>query len=954
MAKMHRVIKVVGPQNPTNHEPLIIIVITYYPEFDQRYSPLPGDNHPYVILGPGCDDPVEATAAISSRYLKSIQISYSSSTPLLSDVSQYPLFYRTVPSYSDYNPAIYAIMRHFDWLSLGVVHKETSHYTQSLENLDAMLANLTGGTDAESKASVIASLGLNSYLSVNTIGSSNVRVFVAMLPEDRAAEAMCAAYKSGMTGANYQWILLGDYTQNWWLGGSYCREGKVSNCTASTPSLHPPLKCTAEEMLEAVESLFILAHHRDISSPEAEINQPEELQDFLQEFISLVDASSDTETFQSELTTRVFPSYDAVYTIAHALRRALDTYSASDPGTADVGCDREREVTKTSPFRTDGRPTLPFTCALNAAMEMTDFEGLSGHIHFSSSHHSRPEPHTFISQMQSGRIVPIGTHSGSIQGSLNLSLYGNDLVWLGPSPPRDRPTRVVQTVNKWAVIIMLSLAAIGLVCTKFVLVVNCLYRRHKVIKASSPYLNAVIASGCFMGFLSVVFMSFESLDSDLVLLSFYPFLCNVRQWLITLGFMLAFSTLFAKTWRIYVIFKNPWGKKRPYKDHVLLAMVAVMLSYDLLVLTIWTVVDRLSLATVVELDKEAFTEVVHHFCVSQFNSEGYLSFSLWISIIMVPKAILLSFGIFLVIQTSKIKAKFFRDAKYTGFAIFGIVVACGMGVPTAFITMFLFAETIGYTVGTGTILTCSYLVLVMVFVPKIWLLKQYKKKIPSAVLLGLNPSFHIHRHNQVRKGKGKGLAGGASHAPLMSSYTQMLRMTDKHSSRAKTGSTSPSSSVGETMNPSSRYAEEGRRNSEGNDDGWESVFDEELESNLDLYERQVHFDDFSCIAYVAYPRHRPSIDTVTTEISDDWNPSGIPWSTWLTPQLLRKNVNGKKERCRSASFEDEVLDFTGSVSPAYLKPLPLQDNDRGITPINPRKLSRSARTMSLIISPSRV
>lgn len=55
-----------------------------------------------------------------------LQLSYGDTDPLLSDRDKYPNFFRTVPSDSDYNPARLALLRHFNWSSVGTLFQDAS------------------------------------------------------------------------------------------------------------------------------------------------------------------------------------------------------------------------------------------------------------------------------------------------------------------------------------------------------------------------------------------------------------------------------------------------------------------------------------------------------------------------------------------------------------------------------------------------------------------------------------------------------------------------------------------------------------------------------------------------------------------------------------------------------------------------------------------------------------
>lgn len=806
------------------------------------------------MLGPACNQPTYFTASLTSRYLKDVQVSYSATTPLLSDVEATPLFYRTVPSYSDYGHTIYALMQQFDWLFLGVIHQEVAHYTRSLEELNAIL--MESSSVNNQSASVIVSLGLNSYLNRNGNAFSNARIFVAMVPENRAAETICAAYKSGMTGKKFQWILLGDYRENWW---------RPTNQTTVAESEREPLRCTAQEMLDGVESVLILSHNQPKPDKVAT-----EGRDFWQEYAALVNASAAGTAFRGELATQVMPTYDAVWAIAHALNSVLN--KTTTPGNIEYRGQSTVTRNTNSQQKTtfsEGRPITAFTSLLNAAMERTDFLGLSGRIRYNSSSHSRTEPLTYIQQMQGGRMVPIGIHDQQSDGGLNLGFYDNDLRFQGDSPPRDRPAQILQSVQVWVVIFMVSVAILGVVFATVVLIVNCVYRKHKVIKASSPYLNFVIALGCIMGFLAIIFMSMESIKVHFkVNLPFFPFFCNIRLWLLTIGFTLAFGALFAKTWRIYVIFRNPWKKKRPYKDYILFFMVAVFLFFDLIILSLWALVDPLVLVTAIDLDLPAFLERKYAYCVTQLTPNSNLSFIIEISIVVIPKSLLLIFGVFLVVQTSRIKAKFFRDAKFTGIAIFGCVMVCGVGVPVAFFAMFLFQEDLGYIVATSTILICCYLVLCMVFIPKFVLLHRYKNKIPSAVLIGLNPSFRIRRSRGLEKLES---SAGLTPGPPMTYYARMLRGNggSVYSRTSQSSSNSGSSSENNSSTELQAGVEAGVL---GRGIGWEAAFEgDDSDGEIEVQETRLDFGGgFQYMASIDVIRRASNVstDTMSTVVSE--------------------------------------------------------------------------------------
>ena len=823
---------------------------------------LPGSR--YAVIGPGCNAGATLTASLTSNNFRVVQVSYAAETPLLSNIDAFPLFYRTVPSYLSYHATIAAVMQHFDWLHVGVIHEVVPYYTVALESLYALLSNTIPG------ARLVATQGLNTHLTLER--THGVRVFIAMAPESTAALMLCAAYHLGMTGPSYQWILLGDFVENWW-----------KQTTKLKPLLHYKVFCSEEDMRRAIESTLIFTHHLEklrISRRFRIIQGQQTIEEFWSKFTAFFNTTENME-FSSDEASWVPSTYDAVWSIALALNKSL----IMDSG--DMVTSRESNLQYTS----DHNDNLGLTVRLSSAMETLDFQGASGRIVFTPTQRSQLSPVTCISQMQNGRMVSIGIHDER-DDVLNLSYYGNNLSWQeAAGPPRDRPKVYLQTVDPLLVIIMLVLVSVGIVLCGAMAFINCYYRKHKVIKASSPYINMLIITGCFMGFTSVIFLSAENIGAYLhIAPKAYPFLCNARPWLLSLGYTLAFGALFVKTWRIYSIFHNPWKKNRPLKDHCLIAMVGIMLGVDLAILALWVVIGPLDLHTfIINKDIESFTQEKHVVC-----SDGTVlditggDFTFWILIVCIMKGLLLLLGLFLVYQTRKIKAEFFQDAKYTGIAIYGVSFCCVFGVPTALFLMYYFQEDPGYIIATATIIFCSYLILFMVFVPKIVLLKKYKKKIPVPVLLGLNPSFRVRSHTQYRAGK--------------------MNRTQCRSAQAQRNIDITESARAVSVIDTNSQTKLGRFCSYGDYvgcilDEWEPAIESSgAEHSLEECEREVHFEGISYIANVTIDKELPS------------SGASVDWSTGD----LRKGTAAEEECRTSIIYRDRIVahspDFNSSGS----------------------------------------
>ena len=674
---------------------------------------------PFAMVGPVCSVATDLIATIVSRYTSTVQVSYGVVSPVFSDVSTYSFFYSTVPAYTEYVKPIAAILEYFDWQVIGlVVDTDLTRFTLSSEALVEFLSKR--GTNF----TVSASLSLVSHFRLEGRNLLNaIRIYIVMAEEKNAADTLCAAFKSRMTGSEFVWILLGDYIEGWW------RSVDV-------------LDCTEEEMLSAIESTIILTNSVQISHNTFNSIRQQNQSEFWEEFRTYLKENTGLE-FEEARALRVLHSYDAVWSIANALNATL----AEEPNIQNINS--TSTPNNRFPYKST-REVERLHIVLNQNMKELVFQGTSGEIKFTNESNSPQSPITSIFQMQNGTIVPVGIHKMADRNvsALDFTFFGNNLSWQGEGPPRDRPVVVFQVVEMWIIVIMLILTALGIAYAMVILIVNCVYRKHKVIKASSPYINILIIIGCILGLLLIPVLSIENLDTDHVLPeTVYSIFCNIRPWMIDMSLTLAFGALFTKTWRIYLIFRNPWAKARPYKDHILLLIVGVLLLVDVVVLSVvmWRTPIRLVLFTFPSSTQQ-FTRNGYRICLEGGDLlNPNKEFLAYVVIVIIMKLVLFLFGIFLVIQTRKIKAKYFKDSRFIGMAVYGTVIACGVGFPLSLGIMIFLQEDVGFVVASATILFCSFFILSAVFLPRFALLRKYKKRVPTVVLLELNPSFRVRK-----------------------------------------------------------------------------------------------------------------------------------------------------------------------------------------------------------------
>ena len=110
------------------------------------------------------------------------------------------------------------------------------------------------------------------------------------------------------------------------------------------------------------------------------------------------------------MTSRVPAAYDAMWIFALAVNNPMDRIQQDGDimhtcNAFEFGCGS-------------------FNRMVRQAMENLSFAGVSGEISFSPNQHSKRSLTTTITQIQSGKLMPIGVYD-SKQDLLNLSTFGN-------------------------------------------------------------------------------------------------------------------------------------------------------------------------------------------------------------------------------------------------------------------------------------------------------------------------------------------------------------------------------------------------------------------------------------------------------------------------------------------------------------------------------------------------
>ncbi|XP_072030785.1 gamma-aminobutyric acid type B receptor subunit 2-like [Amphiura filiformis] len=265
-----------------------------------------------------------------------------------------------------------------------------------------------------------------------------------------------------MTGPGYVWIIYDWFDKLWWL--------EKDNT----------IDCTVMEMDVAISSATILTigvfPFSSEEGPTISGLTPQELQSQL------------TLTPEASLTSYSPYGYDAAWLIALMLNKSVEVLKEK------VFSNGKKRQLENFTYQ-DGEMAQMFLDLMNEI----EFDGASGYVTFKNGDRLGD---LVISQMQGNSTRRIALYS-----TRNERLkWINNITWNGGSIPSDH-TEIIRLRHGigWRLYTtMCVLAGIGFILACFFWGFNIKFRKHGIVKMSSPNLNSIIIIGSTLGYLSVI------------------------------------------------------------------------------------------------------------------------------------------------------------------------------------------------------------------------------------------------------------------------------------------------------------------------------------------------------------------------------------------------------------------------------------------------------------------
>ena len=624
------------------------------------------------VVGPSCGDSSVTVAPLTSQNEIALTTVHYGQFPQLGDRKEYPYAFGILDSFDVYAKGVTELMKNRMWKRVAILYTDKDlEFFEKYRNTEKQINQLPDYEIA------FSSVVFETYLPLKGIKNSFAPVIVVFAGEEITKLLLCMAYHEGMVYPTYQWV----FTER--------RISEFANTSFSYSG--QKYTCTAAEMMNVAVNGGIgfvpdVSTTKDSNTTVSGQSYEEYLHNY-QEKAKMRNAST---------TDWANPYYDAIWALALALNASLQELQNRNFSLTEYG---------------RGKPNI--TDIIADHMYKLDFEGVSGRIKFEQE--TGFNNRTLIGyQFINGSEEKAGVYSSG-----KLVLYSQEFVRGEFEPRYDRVAIPVAVV-------LLLLIVITLPPTIMAQIINVMRPDYRTIKASSPRINHIGFVGYYLLVMSIILhtitVTFWLSDGT------QGVLCNLVPWFMSIGLSLMLGTVFLKTWRIYNLFhiseKLIRIKRGPqvyiHKDYFLAFIILLQPTVDVLICTLWVVMDPYtSLEREVFQYKQGVPVVVHQkICKSQLTPY-------WLFALSGHKVILMLSSLFFAILARRVRRKQFKTKNVT-ILVYLLSITCGLGIPLYLTTYFIeFDINIPYFLLCATLATLLYLCLTLLFLPPLYpLLKE--------------------------------------------------------------------------------------------------------------------------------------------------------------------------------------------------------------------------------------
>ena len=615
------------------------------------------------VTGLFCDGSAALLSSVATKIqLPLLQLAGTASPALdVAASGTSPLLYRMVASSQIYCDAVSALMEALNWESIVIVGESFALYYTSMAN------QCYRKLSAQATVTFFGVVS-RAYIASETITSlriSGSRINLISTNAKLAAEILCMAYGEDMRWPQYAWITY-DHTPS----------DLLSHLTV----------CSAETMHLALDGVIMLRYELGAVPvlPGTGMGREEWLEKYEGDYRnSLRNTETSNSLLSGSLKINSYANvlYDSVWAFVHA-------FNLSGLLQGNVSMSQHRLVEDAS-----------------SHMNEVHFNGVSGHIKFTNHQVDTP---VILHQYSNDVEVTIAYFNGKHLSIVNQSHLDSQTI------PEDEIPREYTLLPVPVSIILSVIYSSLLLVSVLVLVLFLVFRAEPEIKATSPILSINIFLGSH---LLSAFSIIDIISAAVVINNGYTTraaVCNALVWAESLGLNLIFATVIVRMMRIYYIFKHFGRIGRQCSDWVLFGMIMVMVSFDILLLILWSAIDPVHIVdhvTYVPAGRPPYYNVVQYCYSNKIN--------IWLGLVYGKIGLLSIAVVVLALMTRKTRRCNFKDTKKFNAFVFLMIYTICLLVPVWWTLRITGNPNVGNIVASFGNSTAVVLCQVFLFAPKL-------------------------------------------------------------------------------------------------------------------------------------------------------------------------------------------------------------------------------------------
>ena len=506
------------------------------------------------IIGPGCSAAtIFVGKLLAQRGVSLLNIAPSATSPALVNQTAFPNTFRPIASSLGFIDAHSDFIAHQGYTKVAIVfeaqrgnHKAaSSRFQKKLQENDL----------------VVFSFGMfDSFIPIS-IFRNNFRIIFVFAGTSMSRKLMCYAYHKGMTYPTYQYIFVERRLRHFMSNVSLVLDGTR-------------FKCGEQEMQQAI--VGVILNLIQLTRPDVNTILVNNMSydSFNESYTEALEAYRlELGLNKSEIVDTEHQSgyYDSTWALALSLNASMPRLEA--------------EFNKSLSDYRFGYPAI--TKVIRDELLKVSFEGVRGTVQFNNETLDAIDVTVFdMFQIQMNGTVklvarynPANSSGGRLEVCDNSSFISDEFTVGVITPPI-----YVEVIVFLAVVIAMS-------STVLFHILNTLWVGVKSMKVTSPNLNHMIFSGCYLYLLSIVFMSLQLVQGKRVPV-LYGVMCSAFIWCESIALTLIFATTAVKMWRVYRIFSHSSATVLSnLEDRRLVVYVLALLLVDIVFNVSWNLIN---------------------------------------------------------------------------------------------------------------------------------------------------------------------------------------------------------------------------------------------------------------------------------------------------------------------------------------------------------------------------